>query len=305
MSVFRKIVKFYRVEVGPDPDKQFRGPFPAQSVLDRIAALDLSSGNYHIAHGLFSNETFCMVHDGPLRILGGYNKDTYAIVTTEYKGELQEVEMLDEEGIVDATYVGFFPDSVAAIVRTSLRSPGPNRIAHWLSIMGPVSCTFRPIPQPDTLANLDRNPDNIRAVNLAADSRTISAIQGSFNEGSRPYNVAQSLASAARLSGGFRNRVKLRMSPWNIASKRGWWREFRQTIVELGDLLPEFASARVEMVHGPAVDLRDSYIQAGISVEIDASKRVDILSAASAIVDSYDNIRMSIEPVQDGRARSI
>lgn len=259
MSALRKTltVKFYRVEAGPDPDKQFVGPFPADSVLDQVAALDLASGNYHIAHGLFSNETFCMVHDGPLRILGAYNKDTYAIVTTEYKGELQEVEMLDEEGVVDASYAAFFPDDIAAIVRTSLRSPGPNRIAHWLSIMGPFSCTFSPISQPETLANLDRYPDNIRAINLTADSRVISAIQNSFGEGSRPHKVAQSLASAASLSGDFRNRVGLRLSPWNIASKRGWWREFRQTIVELGDLLPEFATARVEMVHGPSVDLRD------------------------------------------------
>ena len=126
MSTFRKTVtvSFYVVEPALGSEPTFQGAFPHDEVLDRILELDLASGEFHLQDGLFANEMFCTVHEGPVRLLGAYNKDLYATVATERKGEIRELSLSDGEGIVDATYVAFFPDSVAAMLRTSVRSPG-------------------------------------------------------------------------------------------------------------------------------------------------------------------------------------
>lgn len=151
MSIFRKTVtvNFYVVEPVWGPETTFQGTYPYCEVLDRVAALDLASGEFHIRDGLFANEMFCAVHEGPERLLGAYNKDMYATVATERKGEIRELDLSDGEGIVDATYVAFFPNSVTAMLRTSVRSPGSARTANWLSRFGGFSCYFAAMPQGD------------------------------------------------------------------------------------------------------------------------------------------------------------
>ena len=132
MSAYRKSVSvdFYVVEPSIEPSKSFAGDFPHKEVLDAIDELDMERDDYRIRHNLFGDETFCLVHDGPLRLLGAYNKDMSTLVLTERKGELRALFLDEDEGIVDASYVAFFDRSVAALLRTSIRSPGSIRIAN-------------------------------------------------------------------------------------------------------------------------------------------------------------------------------
>ena len=187
MSTFRKTVtvSFHVVEPLLGSQATFRGDFPHDEVLDRVARLDLASGDFHVRDGLFANEMFCAVHDGPVRLLGVYNKDLYAAVVTELKGEIREISLSDGEGIVDATYVAFFPDSVAAMLRTSVRSPGTARTANWLSLFGGYSCYFAAMAQ--DRCNEPTRPRSVRCsvCLLQGEARKAACYQGRIDEGGR------------------------------------------------------------------------------------------------------------------------
>ncbi len=292
MSIFRKsvTVSFFVVEPSPGPEKTFAGDFPADEVLDTVAGLDLATGDFHVKDGLFANEMFCTVHEGPMRLLGAYSKDLYAAVATERKGEIRELEMSDGEGIVDATYVAFFPDSVAALLRTSVKSPGSARTASWLSLFGGYSCFFSAMPQGDVMNRLDRHPSEISSVFFRAKKSRLDVILGGSS------SVAAALEAAAKVSRS--SKLGLTLGVERQSEKAEWWHEMRAVLADMIEVLPEFESARIEVTHGKNINLLDAYVTARVEAEIDGAKRIRPVDAARAIADAYEQeqaaIRMAV-----------
>ena len=288
MSIFQKTVtvSFYAVEPLLGSESSFVGPFPHEQVLDRVAKLDLASGEYHVSDGLFHNQTFCTVHDGPVRLLGAYNKDLYAAVATERKGEISEIYLRDGEGIVDATYVAFFPDSVVAMLRTSVRSPGAARTANWLSIFGGFHCYFAPL-EADAMGRLNRDPSGIRSVFLRAKRERLPAIA------SRSKEVAEALEAASRVSTS--TRVGLTLGVARKSEKLNWWEEMKAVLADMVEVLPEFDTARVEISRGRNVNLLDAYLTARVDSEIDGTRRIRPVDAAQALIDAYEQERDALQ----------
>ena len=163
-SVFRRnvTVSFYIAE--PTEPPTWVGDLPGDDVLAKIQTLDLASGEYHVKTGLFATELFCMVHNGPLPLIGAYTKDMWNAVLTELKGVIEEVEMREGEGVVDGAYAAFFPNSVVGIVRSSVKAPGSAAIAQWLSLFGGHPLYLAALPKADALAGLQRPPEDINSV---------------------------------------------------------------------------------------------------------------------------------------------
>ena len=289
MSTFRKTVtvSFYVVEPSLGPQATFQGVFPHDEVLDRIVELDLASGEFHVQDGLFHNEMFCTVHDGPVRLLGAYNKDLYATVATERKGEIREISLSDGEGIVDATYVAFFPDSVAAMLRTSVRSPGTARTANWLSLFGGHSCHFAAMAQIDAMSRLDRDPSDVRSVFFRAVRQKLPVIRGGS------MKVAEALEAASHVSSS--TRIGLTLGVAKQSEKATWWNGMRSILADMVEVLPEFETARVEIKGGKNVNLLDAYITARVDSEIDATRRIRPVDAAQAMTDAYVQVRSTLQ----------
>lgn len=289
MSIFQKTVtvSFYVVEPSLGPEATFEGEFPRCEVLDRVAGLDLASGEFHLKDGLFHSEMFCMVHEGPFRLLGAYHKDLYAAVATEMKGEIREIPLSDGEGIVDATYVAFFPDSVAAVLRTSVRSPGTARTAKWLSLFGGYSCYFAPLAQIDALSRLDRDPSEIRSVFFRAQRQKLPAISGGSTK------VAEALEAASRVSSS--TKVGLTLGVANRSEKAAWWDGMRAILADMVEVLPEFDTARVEIKRGKTVNLLDAYITARVESEFDGTRRIRPVDAARALTEAYEQVQGSLQ----------
>lgn len=280
-------VSFYVVEPAAGESQTFEGVFPADEVLDQVRILDLSTGQYHVKDGLFANEVFCTVHEGPQPILGAYNKDMYASVMTERKGEIREVEMSDGEGVVDASYVAFFPNSVAAVVRTSIRSPGSARIGNWLTLFGGHPCYFSALPTADTMARLNQLPTEIRRVVFRARRGRFPAIREANRQ------VAEALEAASKVSTS--SKVGLTLGVERRAEKPGWWTGMRSVISDIAEVLPEFDTARVEVTKGKDVNLLDAYVSTRVEVELDGVKRIRPHNAAQALVEAYDSEKDSID----------
>ena len=288
MSVFRKTVtvSFYVVEPLLGSETSFVGPYPHEEVLDRVAGLDLASGEFHVPDGLFHNQTFCTVHKGPIRLLGAYNKDLYAMVATERKGEIREIDLRDGEGIVDATYVAFFPDSVAAMLRTSVRSPGAARTATWLSNFGGLSCHFAPL-EGDAMGRLDRDPSGITSVFLRAKREQLPAIASGSTK------VAEALEAASRVSSSTRVGLALGVARQN--EKPHWWEEMKAVLADMVDVLSEFDTARIEISRGRNVNLLEAYLTARVDSEIDGTRRIRPGDAARALIDAYEQERDALQ----------
>ena len=282
MSIFRKTVtvSFYVVEPSLGSEPTFQGFFPHDRVLDRISELDLASGEYHLQDGLFANEMFCMVHEGPVRLLGAYNKDMYARIATERKGEIREITLSDGEGVVDATYVAFFPESVAAMVRTSVRSPGTVRTANWLSIFGGYPCYFAALAQGDAMGRLDRDPTEIRSVFFRARRRQLAAIAGGSPQ------VAEALEAASRVSAS--TKVGLTLGVLRKSEKAVWWEGMREVLADMIEVLPEFDAARIEINRGKDVNLLDAYVTARVDCDLDGTRRIGPGEAAQALTHAYE-----------------
>lgn len=286
---------FFVVEPAAGYEQTFVGDYPAEEVLGTIGALDLSTGDYHLKDGLFATELFCKAWDGPHPILGAYVKDMYASVTTERKGEIREVEMDDGEGVVDATFVAFLPGSVAAMVRTSVKSPGSARVANWLSRFGGHPCYFAALPTVDTMARLDRPSSEVSSLVLRAKRGRLPAIR------SASPKVAEALEAASRLSGS--SKVGLHLGVAQQKEKPAWWNGVRDLIGDLVEVLPEFDTARVEVVRDKNINLLDAYVSTRVTVEMDGKRRVRPLDAAMAMMDAYQTERESIRASLEARRR--
>jgi hypothetical protein len=286
--MFRKTatVNFYVVEPAAGQAATFTTAFPSDEVLDAVRLLDLASGDYHVRDGLFANEVFCIVHEGPVPILGAYNKDMYASVVTERKGEIREVEMDDGEGLVDASYVAFFPNSIAAIVRTSVKSPGSARIANWLSLFGGHPCYFAALPTADAMARLQQDPKDVTAVVLTAKKSRLRAIRRAER------GVAEALEAVARVSNSTKPSIRLGVEKGS--EKAAWWHGMQSVIGDLVEVLPEFDTARVEISRGRNVNLLDAYVGTRVDVELDGSRRIQPVDAARALVEAYSSESQAI-----------
>lgn len=273
-------VNFFVVEPSAGDTPTFTLDFPADEVFDAIRLLDLASGEYHVKDGLFANEVFCLVHEGPIPVLGAYNKDMYATVMTERKGELREVELDEGEGLVDASYAVFFPGSVVAIVRTSVRSPGSARIASWLSLFGGHPCYFSSLPTADTLARLAEDPYDVKSVVLSAKRSRLPVIR------SAERHVAEALDAAARISNSTKPALHLKVE--KRSEKPQWWDGIKTVIGDLVEVLPEFDTARVEVRNGRNINLLDAYVGTRVEVELDGSRRIRPVDAARALVTAYE-----------------
>ena len=305
MSIHRKpiTVDFFVVEPSMDHSKTFTGEFPHKRVLDAIDELDMERGEYHIRHNLYGDETFCLVHDGPIRLLGAYNKDMSTLVLTERKGELRALLLDKDEGIVDASYVAFFDRNVVALLRTSNRSPGFMRIANWLSVCGPYQCHLAPIQRKNVWTDFDEMPDKIRAIYFGAKPRRIANLKRLIRPNSAALNVAEALDSAARVQPVSDSEVGIRIRAPKTSLKGEWWRDMRPAVVELEEALPVFERAQIESTDGRKVDLRASELAVGVEVEIDSSRRVSRLEAARALAHSYEIMQGPIERALESRKR--
>ena len=297
MSIFRRAVTvdFYAAKPSMEPSKTFRGPFPHKEVLDTIDELDMAKGEHHIRHNLYGDQTFCLVHDGPLRLLGAYNKDMSTQVLTEHKGELRELLLNEDEGIVDASYAASYDPSIVALLRTSIRSPGSIRVANWLSVCGPYQCHFAPIQRRDVWTEFDEMPERVRAMYLGVKRSRISKLGNLIRSDSAAANVARALDMAARAQPIAEGEIGLRIRTPRKSLKGQWWREMRPTVIALEEVFPEFERAQIESTDGRKIDLRSSELAVSVEVEIDKSRKISRGEAARALAQAYEVMQVPIQ----------
>jgi hypothetical protein len=288
-------VYFYTVEpMTYFSDKSLRsfksGNYPVAEVLKTIRKLDPASEDYRILEHLFGGETFCVVHDnGPEPILGVYYKDNLARPFTEYKGEISELVLREGEALVDAAFAAFFPGDVVGLVRTSSKAPGFAKLGQWLTLKGRYACGLIALRDPDTLAQLDREPAGMHRLSLRMRANRITSVA--------PYsaNVAAALRAAATIND-MTDEVGLELRMKKRKGRPLWSQITRQEIEGLLAVLPDFEQATVHVSgRSKPFNLLRANIQQQVSVVLKGNKRVGPAEAANALFDAYAQERNSIE----------
>lgn len=287
-------VYFYVVEPMPTFGNELRsfnsGAYPIDDVLETIRRLDPAADDYRIQENLFGGETFCVVHDdGPQPVLGAYYRDNLARPLTEFKGEINELVLREGEALVDAAYASFFPGDVVGLVRTSSKAPGFAKIGQWLSVKGGYSCGLIALRDPQTLAQLDREPTKMHRLLVRIRRNRIVAVE--------PYSsdVASALRAAAEINRAS-DEVGVDLRVKNAKERANWSRIMRQEIEELLAVLPDFEQA-VVYVSGQKrpLNLLRTTIQRPVPVLLYDTKRVGATEAAEALFEAYEKERNSIE----------
>lgn len=283
---------FYAVEplAGPEGRSFTRGAYPLSQVLDRLRRLDPAAEEYRIREDLFGGETLCLLHeDGPEPLLGVYYRDNLTRALTEYKGEVQELVLREGEAIVDAAYAAFFPGDVVGLVRTSSKSPGFARLGQWLSINGGFRCGLFALPDPDTLMQLDRQPDRLRRLNLRIRRNRIAAVDAHSQKVARALRAAADVASAT-------TEVGIDLGVSNARERTDWSRHIRQEIEELLGILPDFEQASVQVSgRKKPVNLKRANVTADVPVILHNTRKVGLPEAAEVLFEGYEQERASIE----------
>ena len=249
--------------------------------MDQVEAFDLATGEFHLKTNLFGSEMFCTVHHGPVPLLAGYTKDNLAALETELKGTIEEIELREGEGVIDATYAAFFPNGVVGVVRCSVKSPGAASLAHWISMFTEFKCIFPALPKANALAGLEGPGDDVIGVTLKAKSRLLTRIMDA-----RP-DVAGALQAASKVSNS--TKVGLTFATASKQERAAWWPGMRAAINDLADadLLPEFETATVNLSGREAVNLRDAYVSRKEWVQLQKKRRIGPAHAAQALVEAY------------------
>lgn len=299
--VERKLtVAFYAVEPMPAFDglKSFaQGAYPIAEVLDTVRGLDPAADTYRVSDKLFGSETLCVLHeDGPQSILGAYTRDNLAQALTEYKGEITELMLREGEALVDASYVAFFPLDVVGVVRTSMKSPGFARIGQWLTVQGRYSCGLVSLPDPDTMAQLDREPTRLHRFTLRVRRNVLPQVQASSPR------VAEVLRAAASLNDAS-DQIGIDQRVFAGQEQARWSRLVRQQIQELLAVLPDCEEATVQ-VSGQrhVINLRRAQVRCQVRILLEGTKRVGPQEAAKVLFEAYEleqnSIRRAIDVVR-------
>lgn len=278
-------VSFYVVEPHIEHPGAWTGDYPADDMLDAVEKLDLASGLYHVQTNLFGNEVFCMVEDGQQRMLSCFTKDSWNALQTEFKGQVEEVPLRDGEGWVEATYCTFFPQSVAAVVRTSTKSPGAAQIGRWVSMFTPQQCYLATLPKIDALAELQRPSKEISSVRLRAKTSLIQRLRPV-----RP-DLAGILEAAAGTAGSSNVDITLGVP---AARKAHWWAEMYAIISDLADaqLLADFDSAMVNLVGKTSpINLKEAFVKLKVPVDLQVKLKIGPSHAAIAMVEAYGQLK--------------
>lgn len=296
MPVYQKSLTVYFYGLEPmgffGGTKEFSpGEYPLDEVLDTIRKADPAEDSYRIREDLFGGETFCLVHDdGPQPILGAYYRDNLARPLAEYKGEITEVMLREGEALVDAAYAAFFPNDVVGLVRTSSKAPGFAKIGQWLTYLGGYGCGLFALRDPNTLAQLDREPSKLRALYLRMRRERVATVEGYSPK------VAEALRAAANIGGPNNDDVGLDLRSRHSKYRQAWSAHIRQEIEELIGVLPDFEEAKVKVAGSKRpINLLRANIQRPVSVVLFDSKRVGPNEAADALFRAYDEERTSIE----------
>lgn len=289
-TVFRRnvTVSFYVVEPEDPWKASWDGDFPREEVLAKIANLDLASGEFHVQTGLFGNELFCTVHDGPLPLVGAYTKDKLNAVLTEYKGSIEEIAMREGEGVIDGTYAAFFPNSVVGVVRSSVKAPGSGGLAGWLSLFGGHPCVMPALPKADALAGLQRPAEEIIDVTFRAKKRLVPRIKAVRAD------VAGIIESAAGVGGS--TKVGFTLATETKKERPAWWPSVRAAINDLAaaELLADFDAASVKVSGRHSINLRDAYVSDKRQIELQKGKRLGPAHAAEALAGAYGELEASV-----------
>jgi hypothetical protein len=265
------------------------GSYPLDAVQERIRKLDPASEEYRIRENLWGGETLCLLHeDGPQAVLGAYYRDNLAKAFTEYKGEITELALREGEALVDAAFAAFFPNDVVGLVRTSSKSPGFAKIGQWLSCIGGYACGLMALPDPDTLAQLDRSPTTMLRLKLRARRDRLPLIEQHSPSVAKVLRAAAEMNSATDEVG----------AEWRLTHRKDqamWSQLVRQQLQELLSVLPEFSEAKVH-VSGQRrpINLTRGYVQQTVTVQLEGTKRVGPTEAAVALFEAYDKEQASI-----------
>lgn len=281
-TLFRKSVQVHFFSVDPlqGQDTTFKeGAFPADEVLNAVAALDLSTGAHYVRENLTGKSVLCRVIEGPTRVLVAYMKDPYSTFETERKGEFIEYELDDGEGIVTPTFLTFFPNSVVGLFRGSIESPGSSKVASWLSLFSGHKMYFAPLPRADYASRLSGDAGEYFRLELATRRNRIPRIRSAHK------GVADALEAASRV--GTSSKVGVQLGAATHSERAAWWGHVRPIIDDIAEVIPEFDRAVVKVSHDRDVNLRQAYVSTKSTIEIDSRRKPRPADAARALTQAY------------------
>lgn len=294
-------VNFFEVEpldrIGPARPTFEIGKFPADEVLDRIADLDLASGDFYVEESLTGRMTFGVVREGPLRILAAYTKDPYDTFETERKGEFIEHVMEDDMGVVEASFVGFFPNGVVAVMRTSPKTPGSAKIANWLSLFGGHPVYFSPLERADVVTRLHGPRHRFYGLDLRSKRAKVPIIR------EVQPSIAEALQAAGQLAYG--ENVGLYSGAGRADRDRiVWWRGMRPVVESLSEVLSEFDRAMVRVAGSEDdINLLDAYVRRRETIVMDDRRKPRAGDAAPGLVAAYEAEENAIYAALEARRR--
>lgn len=286
-------VAFYLVEPrfssdGSPPPTFEEGHFPHEEVLDEIGSLDIASGDYYMETTLF-DQVVCFVHGSSSRILGAYSKDVMTAPMTEYKGELGVLPLRDDEGIVDPTFVAFFPNSVAGVLRCSVKAPGAATVANYISAYTGHRCEFRPLPSSKGAVQARlAHPDPTMHRLIVKAKR---AVFSRWDDGGS--SVAKALYAAGSHTGS--DAVRLELDAGGAGRWKEWWDEIEPSIRDLLDVVGDLDVAKIEIKGNKrdAINLKRDFVTIKVPVAAD-SGTVTPYAGAQALFGAYDEVKDSI-----------
>jgi hypothetical protein len=289
----RELTVTFHVLEPMTPERSFAsGHLPVREVLNTIKELDRSSDSYRIRNGISANETFCHIHDdGPLTLIGTYNKDLVSRLLLEYQGDLEEIRLRDGEGPVDALYTMLFPGDVVGVLRTSTKAPGPAGFANWMSIQGQHPFYLSALPDPGALDHLRQRQGLIRRVEVGVNRHLLRRLNPAVN----PLGVAAALRALADGCDATSSiELTLRNSDRKIRSQLDAGVE--DLVFQFADVVPDFNRLKVFFTgERRPLDLRRSYVSTPMSVRLTQSKRVGPHEAGEALIEAYDREQSAID----------
>lgn len=285
-----------------EPNPTFApGHFPATDVFNTVKALDRAAPEYRIADGLFASEAFCFVHDdGPLPLIGTYNKDLVSRFLFEHDGDLEELKLDEGWGPVDGSYAMLFANDVVGILSPSQKAPRHAMFANWMSTQGGHPFYLAALADKNSLAQLRGERGLIRRAEFGVQRDQLWL----FEEHVSRRGVAGALRQLAE---SFDGSTSIDVIIGNRKSNiRG---AFANDVIahfeDIAVMLPFMHRAKVyfEGERRP-LDLRRSQVASTVDVTLTTTKRVGPNEAAEALLEAYDREHEAIiESVQAWRAR--
>jgi hypothetical protein len=288
-----KTVRFYEI-VGPEHQRLDDMEWPG--MLSDLAQTEFVRRAIEVRGDELLGTTYTASEETEILLLSrGRDSDDLPDLLNRENGDLAQLEVAENQGLVETSHIGFFnPGNIVGVMRTTA-SPSSNALEDWLNGMGYFETKVRAAPLSRVNVNMKlRDVEQARSIRVRMNTSAAGAIS----------NVAPRLSSTvARLNEEF-GSVMVEMRIY-IPQDQGFEEESAAILEEAQGLatvpasdvsVVEMAYRSIEKQRKDAVDFVKDELAEQVLVQLRDvdGEPVKNRSAADAIVRAYEHLRLEL-----------